>query len=55
MCGEGRFRVRRGDEPRRVGGVAGATPGADLVTNPDATRTFHNLVHGYEYTIKTVQ
>ena len=34
---------------------AGNIPVADLVTNPDATRTFRNLVHGYTYTLKTVQ
>lgn len=47
------LRVEDDGTTRRI--FAGATPVADLVTNPDATRTFRNLVHGYEYTIKTVQ
>ena len=47
------LRVEDDGATRRI--FAGATPVADLVTNPDATRTFRNLVHGYEYTIKTVQ
>jgi hypothetical protein len=47
------LRVEDDGTTRRI--FAGATPVADLVTNPDATRTFRNLVHGYEYTIKTIQ
>ena len=34
---------------------AGETPVAELATNPDSTRTFRNLVHGYTYTLKTIQ
>lgn len=47
------LRVEDDGTTRRI--FAGATPVAELASNPDATRTFHNLVHGYEYTIKTVQ
>ena len=38
---------------RRI--FTGDTPVAELVTNPDATRTFRNFVHGYSYTLKTIQ
>ena len=38
---------------RRI--LAGKTPVADLTRNPDGTTTFRNLVHGYTYTLKTVQ
>ena len=38
---------------RRI--LAGKTPVADLTRNPDGTMTFRNLVHGYTYTLKTVQ
>jgi len=47
------LRVEDDGATRRV--FAGETPVADLVTNPDATRTFRNLVHGYTYTLKTIQ
>ena len=47
------LRVEDDGETRRI--FAGETPVAELATNPDATRTFRNLVHGYTYTLKTVQ
>ena len=47
------LRVEDDGATRRI--FAGDTPVADLVTNPDATRTFRNLVHGYTYTLKTIQ
>ena len=47
------LRVEDDGATRRI--FAGETLVADLVTNPDATRTFRNLVHGYTYTLKTLQ
>lgn len=47
------LRVEDDGETRRI--FAGETPVAELATNPDATRTFRNLVHGYTYTLKTIQ
>jgi hypothetical protein len=47
------LRVEDDGATRRI--FAGDTLVADLTTNPDATRTFRNLVHGYTYTLKTLQ
>ena len=47
------LRVEDDGKTRRI--FAGETPVAELATNPDATRTFRNLVHGYTYTLKTIQ
>ena len=35
--------------------LAGKPPVADLTRNQAGTTTFRNLVHGYTYTLKTVQ
>ncbi len=34
--------------------LAGATPVAELTTHPDGTRTFRNLIHKYEYTLRHI-
>ena len=47
------LRVEDDGATRRI--FAGETPVAELATNPDATRTFRNLVHGYTYTLKSIQ
>ena len=47
------LRVDDDGSVRRI--FASETPVADLAANPDGTRTFRNLVHGYTYTLKTVQ
>ena len=46
------LRVEDDGATRRI--FAGATPIADLVTNPDATHTFRNLIHNYEYTLRHI-
>ena len=46
------FRVEDDGATRRI--FAGTTPIADLVTNPDATHTFRNLIHNYEYTLRHI-
>ena len=47
------LRVEDDGETRRI--FAGETPVAELATNPDATRTFRNLVHGYSYTLREIK
>ena len=47
------LRVEDDGATRRI--FAGATPVADLARRPDGTLFFRNLVHGYEYTLKTLQ
>ena len=46
------LRVEDDGATRRI--LAGATPVAELATNPDGTRTFRNLIHTYEYTLRHV-
>ncbi len=47
------LRVEDDGATRRI--LAGETPVAELATNPDATRTFRNLVHGYSYTLREIK
>ena len=46
------LRVEDDGTTRRI--FAGSAPVAELRTNPDATRTFRNLTHGYEYTLRHI-
>ena len=45
-------RVEDDGSARRI--FAGATPIATVAANPDSTRTFRNLIHGYEYTLRNI-
>jgi len=48
------LRVTDDGETRRVATPSGA-PVAELVRSADGTRRYRNLLHGYEYELKTIQ